>query len=88
MSESQKKVDAIYELRYAAEEKARAETALEQSPSPENRDALLDAQLTLEERTVKALTVCHQCGHEHAPGEPHADNVLRPEFPRRSAEGA
>lgn len=71
MSRSKDKVDAIYDLRKAAEEKGRAEEALDQDPSPEKRDRLLDAHMELEEKTMQALDVCHQCGHEHGPDEPH-----------------
>lgn len=79
-----KKVDAIYELREAAEEKGRAEEALGQKPSPEKRDALLDAAMTLEEKTVTALEACHDCGHEHAPDMPHAANVVHVDFDRKT----
>lgn len=89
------KVSAIYELREAAEEKARAEAALEQAPSPEARDALLDAHLYLEEKTQEALEACHECGHVHADGESHGivtgtdDNVVHVDFrPAADAGGA
>lgn len=71
MSTSKKKIDAIFELRTAAEEKALAEKAATDHPSPENRDKLLDRQLDLEEKTVSAIDVCHECGHEHQPDAPH-----------------
>ena len=78
------KVDAIYELREAAEQKAHAERDLADVPTPETRDALLDAQLKLEEKTVEAIEVCHECGHEHGPAEAHVekggDNVVRVSF--------
>lgn len=83
--ESKEKIDAIYKVRDAAELKARAERDLEETPTPEARDALLDAQLDLEEKTYRAITVCHECGHEHGEREPHVarDNVV--EFRRREA---
>ncbi len=73
MSESRSpdKVEAIFQLREAAEKKARAERDLDDAPSPERRDVLLDAKLELEEKTQTAIEVCHECGHEHAPGDPH-----------------
>ena len=83
-SESKEKIDAIYELRDAAEQKAHAERDLDETPTPEARYALLDAQEKLEKSTYEAIKVCHECGHEHGEGEPHVvpDNVIplrRPE---------
>lgn len=74
MDQSKHKIDAIYELREAAEEKARAETEVDVAPSPEKKDRLLETQLTLEEKTVAAITACHECGHEHAAGADHRWN--------------
>jgi hypothetical protein len=72
MSEySDNKIDAIYALRKAAELKGKAEHIVDEKPSPEARDALLDAQLTLEDSTVRAIKACHECGHKHGPNEPH-----------------
>ncbi|MGA7357109.1 MAG: hypothetical protein WA431_05935 [Candidatus Cybelea sp.] len=71
MGTSEKKIDAIFKLRTAAEEKALAEKAATDDPSPENRDKLLDCQLDLEAKTVSAIDVCHECGHEHLPDAPH-----------------
>ena len=68
---SSKKIDAIYELREAAEEKAHAERDFAETPSAQKRDALLDAQLELEQKTVDAIEVCHECGQEHGPGGAH-----------------
>lgn len=76
MSHSKKKVDAIYDLRAAAEKKGRAEREVDVDPTPEKRDELLDAKLDLEEKTVEAIEVCNDCGHQHAPGQPHS-NVVR-----------
>jgi hypothetical protein len=83
--ESKEKIDAIYKLRDAAEQKAHAERDLELAPTPEARDALLDAQMELEKTTYRAIEVCHECGHEHAEDQPHVarDNVI--EFPRPDA---
>lgn len=71
-TEQKSKVEAIYDLRDAAETKAHAEIALEQEPTPENRDQLLEAQMDLESKTQDAIEVCHDCGHAHASSEPHA----------------
>ncbi|HEV3091578.1 MAG TPA: hypothetical protein VGX91_09100 [Candidatus Cybelea sp.] len=71
MSQSRKKIDAIYELRRAAEEKALAEKALEENPGPKRRDQLLEAQMTLEAKTHDAIDVCHECGHAHDSGAAH-----------------
>jgi hypothetical protein len=63
MGRSSRKIDAIYEVRAAAEKKALAEKALAEDPGMEKRDQLLEARLTLE--------VCHGCGHAHGEDEPH-----------------
>lgn len=67
---SRKKIDAIYELRESVERKVRAEQAVETFPTPGAREALLDAQLTVEAKTQEAIELCHQCGHEHDPARP------------------
>jgi hypothetical protein len=60
------KVDAIYELREAAEEHGRASADLDKKPdSPEARDAVLEARAKLEEATVDAIESCHYCGEPH-----------------------
>jgi hypothetical protein len=71
MTTSRKKIDAIYDLRVAAEKKARAEKALEDEPSAERRDDLLHAQISLEEKTIAAIEICHECGHAHEPDRAH-----------------
>ena len=71
MVTSKEKIDAIFELREAAEKKALAEKALSEEPKAEKRDELLDAQLVLAEKTMAAIEVCHDCGHPHGGGEPH-----------------
>jgi len=79
--DSQQKLEAIYELRNAVEEKTRAELAVERNPTPARRDALLKATLNLEERTQAAIEACHYCGRQHLPDEPHvADNVIEVDF--------
>jgi len=83
MDPSEKKIEAIYELRDAAEEKAHAEHAFANQPTAEQRDALLDAQMNLEEKTFGAIVACHECGHEHGPDEPHFDRSKVIELRRR-----
>jgi len=70
-SVSKRKIDAIYELREAAEKKGRDEEKLSEDPTPAQRDKLLDSMLEVEHKTVTAITACHECGQEHQPGEPH-----------------
>ena len=73
------KVEAIYSLRDAAEQKAMAEFALRDQPSAQHREALLDAQVALEAKTQDAIEACHECGRPHASDEPHAtrgENVI------------
>ena len=70
---SQDKISAIYDLRQAVEEKVRQEIRVEDAPTPEARDALLDATLEVEAKTQHAIEVCHSCGGEHAVGAPHGD---------------
>lgn len=80
------KIEAIYALREAAEQKGAAEATLQRETSPAARDALLDAQVRLESKTLAAIEACHQCGHEHAPDEPHGErgrsNVIDVNFNR------
>jgi len=71
MGRSSRKIDAIYEVRAAAEKKALAEKALDEHPGMEKRDQLLEARLTLEEKTIAAIEVCHDCGHAHGEDQPH-----------------
>ncbi len=60
------KVEAIFDLRAAAEEHARASVALEERPTPSRSDALLDARLKLEEATQDAIEACQACDRPHA----------------------
>jgi len=68
---SSEKINAIYDLRDAAEKKALAEKAVNEHPTPRNRDDLLDRQIELEEKTMTAIERCHECGHEHDPRAAH-----------------
>ncbi|MGC9991546.1 MAG: hypothetical protein ABSD52_03975 [Candidatus Cybelea sp.] len=71
MATSRRKIDSIYELRKAAERKALAEKAIEDEPGAERRDQLLHAQIKLEEKTIEAIAVCHECGRTHLSDEAH-----------------
>ena len=73
MGTSKKKIEAIFELRKAAEKKALAEKDLAENPTPENRDKLHDSKAALDDKTMRAIDVCHECGHEHDAGSPHFD---------------
>jgi len=70
-SASKRKIDAIYELREAAEKKGRQEKILADHPSQDHRDQLLDSLLDLEAKTSEAIGACHECGHQHEPDAPH-----------------
>lgn len=87
---SKQKLDAIYDLRAAVEEKTRLEIAVDREPTPSRRDALLKATLNVEDQTQTAIEACHYCGREHLPDEPHApgrDNVIDVDFgPRDQSE--
>jgi len=74
-SASTRKIDAIFDLRMAAENKGRNERALAEQPSPEGRQKLLDSMLEVEEKTATAIAACHECGQDHAPSEPHASSI-------------
>ena len=86
------KIEAIYELREAAEQKVRAELAVDREGTAAARDAFLEARLKLESKTQDAIEVCHECGRVHSddPQAGHAidsgrrDNVVNVDF--RSGE--
>ncbi len=86
MSQSQEKIAAIYDLRDAVEAKTRLESVVENQPTADAREALLDATLEVEARTQHAIEVCHECGHTHASDHPHGagngdgTNVIRVNF--------
>jgi hypothetical protein len=96
------KVEAIFELREAVEEKVHAEYSAAREGSPEARDALLDATLKVDEKTQDAIEVCHACDRPHATTEPHTtteprtassrigthvDNVIAVDFTPESKQG-
>jgi hypothetical protein len=83
------KVEAIYELREAVEQKVHAEQALTRKDTPDARVALLDASLRVEAKTQDAIEVCIHCGRPHTDDEPHErrarivehdDNVIDVDF--------
>jgi len=89
------KIEAIYDLREAVEEKVRAEVALQAEPTPEARDILLEATLLVEEKTQDAIEICHQCSEPHASDMPHQhdkrqneayDNVIEVDFRKPESE--
>jgi hypothetical protein len=85
MSQSQEKIDAIYDLRDAVEAKTRLEAAVDRRPSADAREALLDATLEVEARTQHAIEVCHECGHVHPGDRGHGagandNNLIRVNF--------
>ena len=88
MTESHDKIDAIYELRDAVEAKTRLEAVVDERPSADAREALLDATLEVEAKTQYAIEACHECGHAHAADRAHVrahigpdpDNVIRVNF--------
>jgi hypothetical protein len=87
---SREKVDAVYDLREAVEQKVRAEVEVEAHPSQRARDVLLDATLNVESRTQHAIEVCHACGLAHAEETaacPDETNVINVDFGKGS-EGA
>lgn len=79
---SKNKVQAVYELREAAEEHGRIEEQIGTDRSPENIDRLLDAKERLELKTVQAITACEHCGEAHCDDESHQrkSNVINVEF--------
>jgi hypothetical protein len=69
------KVEVIFELQEAVEEKVHAEYSAAREGSPEARDALLDATLKVAAKTQDAIEVCHSCDKPHAASEPHTGNA-------------
>lgn len=75
------KVEAVYELREAAEAHGRAEAQLDAHRSPDAVDALLDAKELLEIKTVEAIQSCEHCAEAHCDDPTHKkDNVLNVNF--------
>jgi hypothetical protein len=71
MTQSQAKIDAIYGLRDAVEARTRLEAVVDEHPTADAREALLDATLEVEAKTQHAIDVCHECGHVHAADRGH-----------------
>jgi hypothetical protein len=84
MSQSQEKIDAIYDLREAVAAKVRLEAEVDRASTPDTRGALLDATLEMEAKTQQAIEVCHECGHVHHdrfhPRGGDDDNVIEVDF--------
>jgi len=82
------KVEAVYELREAAEEHGRAELQIDLDHSPENVGRLLDAKERLELKTVEAIRACGHCGDNHCTDESHQDksNVIKVEFAKNEGD--
>lgn len=58
MGNNAQTVRAIYDMREAAERKARMELLVSENKTPETEDAFLDASLDLEEKTQEAIEHC------------------------------
>ncbi|MFN2529187.1 MAG: hypothetical protein ABR584_10790 [Candidatus Baltobacteraceae bacterium] len=82
------KVQAVYELREAAEEHGRAELQIDLDRSPENVDRLLEAKERLELKTVEAIQACEHCGETHCEDESHQKktNVIKVEFAKNEGD--
>ncbi|MDQ2680316.1 MAG: hypothetical protein M3Y21_04740 [Candidatus Eremiobacteraeota bacterium] len=84
------KVDAVFELREAAQAVGRAEVRVEQAATLEHVDALLDAKLLVEEKTSQAIESCAHCGLQHCdhqrPGISNAgEKIIAVDFRNRNA---
>ncbi len=79
------KVEAIFELQEAVEEKVHAEYLAAREGSPEARDVLLDATLKVAAKTQDAIEVCHSCDQPHAASEPHTGNAHKTALSRIGA---
>ena len=95
---SKDKVQAIFDLRAAVEEKTLAQVAADRDDTATARELLLDATLKVEAKTQDAIEICHACERPHAmdlPHERHArvgesrENVVevdfRPQVERRKS---
>lgn len=83
------KVRAIYRLRVAVERKVRAEQTLWEEPSASHRDALLEAIIDVDAKTIAAISTSLDCEHEPERARPHlthdrvrdlCDNVVGVDF--------
>lgn len=91
MKDKKTKVDALYELREASEAVGRAEVHLENDPSVEHVNKLLDAKLNAEEKTSEAIENCEHCGLQHCDHQRPAisnggDKVIAVDFRRNRLE--
>ncbi|MDQ6929656.1 MAG: hypothetical protein M3126_03185 [Candidatus Eremiobacteraeota bacterium] len=77
------KVEAVYELREAAEEHGKAEAMIDTERSAKNIDRLLDAKERLEVKTIEAIQACEHCGEGHCDDISHQKaNVINVRFAR------
>lgn len=82
------KVEAVYQLREAAEAHGRAEAEVDLLRTPENVDALLEAKELLEVKTVEAIEACEACAQAHCDDETHkGTNLISVDFGTREREG-
>ena len=88
MQPAKNKVQAVYELREAAEEHGRAEAQIDLDRTPENVDRLLEAKERLELKTVEAIQACEHCGEAHCEDESHKhkSNVINVEFAKNEGD--
>ena len=88
MRQKVNKVEAVYQLREAAEAHGRAEALLETERSAETVDALLAAKEKLEEKTIEAIEACEHCGEAHCDDLSHKkDNVINMRFSMSDGAG-
>lgn len=85
---SAEQIDAIYELRKAAEEHGRIDAETAHRDDEPARTQRLAAREKLEEKTVQAIEACHECGHTHADDTPHQvwGRVIEGNFGRHRRE--
>ena len=77
------KVEAVYELREAAQEHGKAESRIERERTPQNIDRLLEAKERLELKTIEAIASCEHCGESHCDDASHTKtNVISVQFGR------
>ena len=88
MHPAKNKVQAVYELREAAEEHGRAEAQIDRDRSPGNIDRLLDAKERLEVKTVEAIQACEHCGESHCDDDSHKvkNNVINVAFAKNEGD--
>ena len=87
MQPQRSKVEAVYELRKAAEQHGHAEAQVDLDRSPENVDRLLEAKERLELKTIEAIEACEHCGEQHCDDESHKrNNVINVNFAKNEGD--